>query len=184
MFDDTFRRIPTEGWMFLPLQNYEGGGPAAWFEPLKEHLQAYDFALAQYFGAGVQACYRGDRIFDSEETKYVVKNWIEFYKKYRNILSGDLIHIRRADMQSIDGFLHVRPFLEDGPFRGLAMFFNPTCEEIKDTIEIPLYYTGLTDTVLVTVQGNKASTEKYTLSRKYTIDYYLSKYFAQLHNIH
>ncbi len=35
MFDDTFLRIPTEGWMFLPLLNYEGGGPSAWFEPLK-----------------------------------------------------------------------------------------------------------------------------------------------------
>ena len=173
MYDDTFKRIPTEGWMFLPLLNYEGGGPAAWFEPLSQNLQEYDFALAQYFGAGVQACYRGDRIFDSENTKKVVKSWIEFYKKYRTVLSGDLIHIRRADMQSIDGFLHVKPF--DGHFRGLAMFFNPTTEIINDTIEIPLYYTGLTHDVLVTVQGNKSTTQKYTLSRQFTIEYYLSK---------
>ena len=54
MFDDTFRRIPSEGWMFLPLVNYEGGGPAAWFEPLNLHRTEYDFAFAQYFGAGVQ----------------------------------------------------------------------------------------------------------------------------------
>ena len=40
--------------MFLPLVNYEGGGPAAWFEPLNLHRTEYDFAFAQYFGAGVQ----------------------------------------------------------------------------------------------------------------------------------
>ena len=36
MFDDTYRRIPSEGWMFLPFTNYEGDGPAAWFEPLNQ----------------------------------------------------------------------------------------------------------------------------------------------------
>ena len=54
MFDDTYRRIPSEGWMFLPLVTYHGGGPAARFEPLNLHRTEYDFAFAQYFGAGVQ----------------------------------------------------------------------------------------------------------------------------------
>jgi hypothetical protein len=30
-----------------------------------------------------------------------------FFQKYRQILSGDIIHVRRADMQSIDAFLHI-----------------------------------------------------------------------------
>jgi hypothetical protein len=80
MYDDTFKRIPSEGWMFLPLQNYEGGGPGAWFEPLTEHIKEYEFALAQYFGAGVQACYRGNRIFDSPDTLKLVKKWVNFFK--------------------------------------------------------------------------------------------------------
>ena len=54
MFDDTYKRIPSEGWMFLPLVNYGGGGSVARFEPLKQHKTEYDFAFAQYFGAGVQ----------------------------------------------------------------------------------------------------------------------------------
>lgn len=41
-------------------------------------------ALAQYFGAGVQACYRGDAIFDAESTKAVVKKWADFYKVGQN----------------------------------------------------------------------------------------------------
>ena len=39
MFDDTFHYIPSQGWMFLPLVVYHGGGDAAMFEPLIEHIK-------------------------------------------------------------------------------------------------------------------------------------------------
>lgn len=42
---------------------YPGGAPAA-FDPMSEHLTAFEWALAQYLGAGVAACYRGFRIFN------------------------------------------------------------------------------------------------------------------------
>lgn len=80
MFDDTFHYTPTMGWMFLPIEVYHGGGDQAKFEPLKEHLVEYEWGLAQYLGAGVAACYRGTRLFDTEETKVVVKKWVDFYK--------------------------------------------------------------------------------------------------------
>ena len=38
LFEDTFRYIPSVGWMFLPLTVYHGGGDAAAFEPLDQHL--------------------------------------------------------------------------------------------------------------------------------------------------
>ncbi len=38
MFDDTLHYIPTVGWMFLPITVYHGGGDAAMFEPLEEHI--------------------------------------------------------------------------------------------------------------------------------------------------
>ncbi len=37
------------------------GGAAAQFEPLSDHLIEYEWALAQYLGYGVAACYRGTR---------------------------------------------------------------------------------------------------------------------------
>ena len=82
LFDDTMNRIPSEGWMFLPLRDYHSGGEAAAFQPLKDHEKEYDFALAQYFGAGIIACYRGDQIFDNEETKAIVKKWVQLFKVY------------------------------------------------------------------------------------------------------
>jgi hypothetical protein len=62
----------------VPLVEYHGGGEAATLEPLSEHLDAYEGHLAQNLGAGVQACYRGPRLYDTEETKAVVKRWVDF----------------------------------------------------------------------------------------------------------
>ena len=37
------------------------GGAEAMFEPLSDNYDEYEWGLAQYFGYGVQACYRGFR---------------------------------------------------------------------------------------------------------------------------
>ena len=45
----------------MPLITYHGGGPAAMFEPLTEHLEEFTFGVGQYMSSGVAACYRGYR---------------------------------------------------------------------------------------------------------------------------
>jgi hypothetical protein len=122
IFDGTWEKTPSMGWMFVPLTEYQGGGAAATIEPLKDHLAHYETRLANLFGAGVQACYRGPRLYDTDETKAVVQKWVDFYKAHRAILDSDLIHLRRADGRDWDGWLHVNPRL---PECGLAMFYNP-----------------------------------------------------------
>ena len=97
IFDGTWEKTPSMGWMFVPLTQYHGGGAAATIEPLKEHLPHYEQRLANLFGAGVQACYRGPRLYDAPETEAVVKKWVSFYKKHRAILDSDILHLRRAD---------------------------------------------------------------------------------------
>ena len=69
------------------------------FEHFSEHLLEYEWALAQYLGYGVAACYRGPYLFDTPETEQVVRKWVSFYKTYRDILISDIIHVRRPDMQ-------------------------------------------------------------------------------------
>jgi len=166
MFDDLYHYIPTIGWMFLPLVDYHGGGSEAAFEPLQQHLQEYEWGLAQYLGAGVAACYRGYRLYDTPQTKAMVKKWVDFYKKYRDILSSDIIHVRRADMQSIDCFMHVNPSLS---VKGLAMVFNPTGETKTMNLSIPLYYTGL-DTLATIKEQDLGTGNIYTLHRDYTVE--------------
>ena len=140
VYDGTFGKTPSMGWMFVPLVTYKGGGAAATIEPLSRHLHEYEWYLAQNFGAGVQACYRGPRLFDTEETKALVRKWVEFYKRHRPILDSDIVHLRRPDGRDIDGILHVNPEL---PECGLAMIYNPTDHEVATALKLPLHYTGL-----------------------------------------
>ena len=64
-------KVPSAGWMFLPLTGYYVSDPEVVFEPMTEHLSEYSWGLAQYLGAGVAACYRGHRLFDSPATRCI-----------------------------------------------------------------------------------------------------------------
>ena len=165
IFDGTWDKTPSMGWMFVPLTEYHGGGAAATIEPLAEHLDTYEAHLANNFGAGVQACYRGPRLYDTEETKRAVKKWVDFYKAHRAILDSDILHLRRADGRDIDYFLHVNPHLEE---KALLMVYNPLQVEVVRTIRVPLYYAGLAATARIAERGGEAREQR--LDRAYAVD--------------
>ncbi|MBN1351861.1 alpha-galactosidase [candidate division KSB1 bacterium] len=165
IYDGTWQKTSSMGWMFVPLVEYHGGGSGATLEPLSEHPNEYGAHLAQNFGSGVQACYRGPRLYDSPETKALVKKWVDFYKKYRPILDSDIIHVRRPDGRDIDCILHANPFLKH---KGLAMVYNPLKKSANRKLKLPLYYCGLTDVAKVSKQGAAAIT--YKLDRSYAIE--------------
>ena len=165
IYDGTWEKAPSMGWMFVPLTQYHGGGAAATIEPLAQHLDHYKLMLASNLGAGVQACYRGPRLYDTEETKELVIEWVNWFKKYRDVLEGDVIHLRRADGRDIDYWLNVNPA---GKEKGMLCVYNPLNDKVTKTITVPLYYTGLTKTARVTDSAGKRKT--YTLDRKYNIE--------------
>jgi hypothetical protein len=164
VYDNTFEKVPSQGWMFLPLTEYHSGGAAATFEPLGQHRAAYAWGLAQYLGAGVAACYRGHRLYDGPVTREAVRVWVRFYKKHREVLGADLVHVRRPNMQGLDAWLHVNP---GGAERGLAMVFNPTGERVVAELSLPLYYTGLVKVARVAEAG--AAGRELTLARDYRV---------------
>ena len=50
--------------------------------------------MAQYLGAGVAACYRGYRVYDTDRTESLVKKYVEFYKAShgaKKILNGETL---------------------------------------------------------------------------------------------
>lgn len=153
IYDGTWRKTSSMGWMMTPLVEYHGGGPSATLEPLAEHLDAYGAHLVQNFGSGVQSCYRGPRLYDSEPTRALVRNTVDWYKKYRRILDSDIIHVRRPDGRDIDCMMHVNPTLEQ---KGLAMVYNPLSEPVKRMLRLPLYYTGLSDTAVISEKEGPA----------------------------
>ncbi len=150
LYDGTWDKTPSMGWMMTPLVEYQGGGPAATIEPLKDHLPDYEQHLMNCFGYGAQSCYRGTRLYDCEETKRVVIRAVNWFKKYRDILESDVIHIQRADGRNLDAILHVNPQLANS---GMLMAFNPSKVEIEQVLKVPLYYTGIKSRARVRVEN-------------------------------
>jgi len=165
IFDGTWEKAPSMGWMFVPLVEYQGGGAAATLEPLADHLDAYEQHLAQNLTSGVQAAYRGPRLYDAPATRAVVKKWVDFYRAHRDILESDIIHVRRPDARDIDVILHVNPRLGE---KGLAVIHNPLNEAVTRTLRLPLYYTGLSTSARIREEGGPA--RSYRLDRAYYVD--------------
>ena len=153
IYDGTWEKTPSMGWMFVPLTEYQGGGAAATIEPLSEHLDHYRHMLESNLALGVQACYRGPRLFDSEVTRSMVKGEVDWFKAHRDILESDLIHGRRADARDLDWMLHVNPSLKE---KGMLVVFNPLNEPVRKVLKPNLYYTGLTQTARLRERGGKA----------------------------
>ncbi len=164
IYDGTWTKTPAMGWMFVPLTQYHGGGAAATIEPLDAHRPHYERMITSNLAMGVQACYRGPRLYDTDRTKAMVTKWVSWFKKYRDVLEADLVHGRRADGRDIDWMLHVNPA---GKHKGMLVVFNPLTKPVSKTIRVNLYYTGLTDTAKVLPEGRNAKT--YRLARDYTV---------------
>lgn len=146
IYDGTWLKTPSMGWMFVPLTQYHGGGAAATIEPLDEHLDHYERMLSSNLAMGVQACYRGPRLYDTDRTKRLVKKWVAWFKKHRAILESDMVHGRRPDGRDLDWMLHVNPGL---PEKGMLVVFNPLDRPVEKDLSVDLYYTGLTDAAAI-----------------------------------
>lgn len=165
IFDGTWYKTPSMGWMFVPLSEYHGGGAAATIEPLNEHLPHYQNMLQSNLGFGVQACFRGPRLFDEPQTLEMVRANVDWFRKYRDILESDVIHGRRADGRDLDWMLHVNPELQR---KGMLVIHNPASQSIQKSIRVNFYYTGLTKAALLRHEGG--SSVRLELDRDYSAD--------------
>jgi hypothetical protein len=168
IYDGTWEKTPSMGWMFVPLSQYHGGGAAATIEPLQKHLPHYRMMMLSNLGLGVQAAYRGTRLYDTDETKQMVSQTVAWFKKHRRILESDLIHGHRADGRNIDWMLHVDP-AKDAKEHALLSAYNPTNREITQTIKVPLYYAGLQGSVQCAINDNAPTAVTLDTSARATI---------------
>lgn len=148
-YKGTFDKNPSQGWGFLPLNVYHGGGKDAMFFPTEQNAFEFDWALAQITASGVWPTIRGKCVYDSQTGKEIFKKWISVFKKYREVLNGITVHFlppridtSRPDRTTcIDAIMNQLPH---GDVRGFVMFFNQTDSERTEEITVPVYYTGLT----------------------------------------
>jgi hypothetical protein len=155
VFDGTWNKTPTMGWMFVPLSEYHGGGPAATIEPLDAHRDHYGARFANLLGAGVQACWRGPRLYDTEATRALVQHWVGWFKARRGILEADVVHGRRACGRDLDWLLHVDP---RGPVPAMLVAWNPLPAPVERSLELDLTLAGLGRQVTVTGPDGTART--------------------------
>jgi hypothetical protein len=165
IYDGTWQKLPSMGWMHVPLTEYHGGGAAATIEPLHEHLDHYGRMLDSNLALGAQACYRGPRLFDTDQTRALVKGRVDWFKAHRDILESDLIHGRRADARELDWMLHVNPQLAE---RGLLVVFNPRDEPVTKKLRVNLYYTGLANSARLHEKAGAG--KRFTLARDYSVE--------------
>lgn len=172
IYDGAWQKTPSMGWMFVPLTQYHGGGAAATIEPLHQNLPHYSTMLASNLGAGVQAVYRGHRLYDTPETKALVTQWVDWFMTHRDILESDIIHSssRRAHAQGLDWFFHANPQLKT---KGFLVVYNPLDTPQSETIPVNLYYTGIEEHAIVAINGTapttKALDERHRVSLSLTV---------------
>jgi len=155
IYDGTWDKTPPMGWIGLPIQPQRTNDPRAGLEPLHEHLDEYERYLAQSFASGAAVRISGARLYDADETKAMVKKWVAWRERYRDILASDIIHVRRPDGRDIDCILHVNPALET---KALAMVFNPTDAPVHRALQLRLYYTGLRESAKVRIENGRPKT--------------------------
>ena len=155
IYDGTWHKIPTMGWMTLQLVGFYTNDPRVGLEPLCDNLDRYEAQLMQFLGSGCHLTIRGNRLYDTPETKQMVSRCIDWFKEYRDILTSDIIHVSRPTGRDLDCMMHVNPFIKH---KGMVVVFNPTDRDITKEMRLPLYYTGLKGKATVTASdGNKQS---------------------------
>lgn len=137
LYDGTTHKPTTMGWMAFEMSRTP--------PPLSRHLHTLEEAAASFLGQGNIAAYRGPQLYDdaSPDVKRMWTLWVAHYKRYRGILSADMVHVSRPSGRGLEVIVHVNASATPDEPRAMANLFNPTEATIKRTVELPLYYAGV-----------------------------------------
>ncbi|XZE53542.1 LamG domain-containing protein [Planctomycetaceae bacterium SH139] len=133
IFDATWHKTAQMGWVNLNTEVLHGG--------LEKNLEKYERTFFVMLSSGAQVWVRGHRLYDGPKSKAMLKKWMAWYHKHKEVILGDIIHLERPDGRGLDYYLHVNA---GGKEKGMLLVFNPLDTEASQTVDLPLYYTGLT----------------------------------------
>jgi hypothetical protein len=89
-----------------------------------DELQYLDTGLATFLGAAGR-CFQGGPLWLNDASRAIVTRWTAVFDKYRALLNGDVVHVRKPDGRGWDAMMHVLPSAAAGEPRAFAIFFNP-----------------------------------------------------------
>ncbi len=135
---------------FIPLHPWDfGSDEKPKMLPLEEHLVEYNAYLGFVYGYGFEGKPYQKVPYDGPRSKEIVTRWLKFWKDHALFFkAGDLLHVREPNGAQIDAIAHV---VSESPaeaggrqrLRALLVAFNPTTQELTDTLEIPFSLTGM-----------------------------------------
>jgi len=122
-------------WGFAALGNYHGNSIAM----SEKDVHILDHALGSVFGYGNGGALSGANLYCGKETREILLKWVSFFKKYREVLSGDFLPISHPDGIHPDAVLYA---CADSIIPALCLIFNPTPEEKDINLIFPLHHAG------------------------------------------
>ena len=160
-YTGTYWMKDSMGWSFMPIDEYHSGGAPAYYKPLLQNIDDYDYRLAGAFATGVIPCWRGVNPKDdtnSPKVDNVTKKWLDYYKKYKPIINSTTIHVKPPSMDtavnaratSMDVVMHANSQTRE---KAMVSVFNQTDSTRTETFTIPMFYTGLTNLTALPVSS-------------------------------
>ena len=127
------------GWGFLSTAKYHGHS----IELSEKNSMLYDHGLASLFGYGHGREINGVRLYEGPATRAVLERWLERYRRYRYLYTGDFIGLAAPGSGKIEATM----FVNGERREALLMLLNPECFDQSITLLLPLNYAGLGGTV-------------------------------------
>ena len=156
IYDGTWHKTASMGWVNVNTGVLPGG--------MEKSLDKYERQFFGLLSSGAAVSVTGHRLYDGPKSRAMLKKWMDWYRRYRAIIQGDIIHLRRPDGRDLDYYLHVNPANQE---KGMLLVFNPLNETVNKELIVPLYYTGLTDTAKIREQEGQPKTFK--LDREFNV---------------
>jgi hypothetical protein len=156
IYDGTWHKTASMGWVNVNTRVLPGR--------MEKSLDKYERQFFGLLSSGAAVSITGHRLYDGPKSRAMLKKWMDWYRRYRAIIQGDIIHLRRPDGRDLDYYLHVNPA---NPEKGMLLVFNPLAEPVAKPIDLPLYYTGLTDTA--TIREQEGAPKKFKLDREFSV---------------
>lgn len=161
-FDGTLWKPPTNAIMALDLSRAGG-----MITPLE--LQFYDTALAVFIGLAGRY-FQSGVLWQNNASLAIATAWMNTMNTHRNVLNGDVIHVRKPTGRSWDAIMHAEPAAAAGEAKCFAIFYNPlTSVAANVSTALNVYYCGFAPMAVVQAVWKDNTTQMLTQDAAFAI---------------
>lgn len=135
LYESRYSTPASATWTTFMIEPWHGHS----FEVSEENTATYSHAIASMYGYGHDGGVLAQKPYVGEKTKAIYNEWVQWFKKYKETLQGEFIHLSQPNGYDADGMMHVNPEAETP---ALIVLFNPTADKKRVFHLLPLRYAG------------------------------------------